>query len=127
MVKIMVNDYTLTWTEQVIADGVSPDDDIAIPIGSADRICAEWDTNGATTDAPNFDFHIMASIDGTTYGDNIHKTLVNAVAKDVVGIDNFAAADFGPATIKAELDVNNDNLVATEYVTLRLKVYRIRR
>jgi hypothetical protein len=115
--------YTLTWTEQVIADGVAPDTDTVIPISGAERICCEWDTTGATTGAPNFDFHIHASIDGSTFGANIHKTIVSAAAKNVVGIDNFATDDFGPTGIKAELDVNNANLAAGESVTLRLKVY----
>lgn len=115
--------YTLTWTEQIVADNVTPDVDTAISIAGAERICCEWDTTNASTDAPNFDFHLHASIDGVLYGANIHKTLKDAVAENVVGIANFGEDDFGPTFIKARLDVNNDALAAAEYVTLRITVY----
>lgn len=115
--------HTWTWTEQVIADGVADDDAAELGIGSAERIMFEWDTNGADTGAPNFDFHLYASIDGSTYTSAPYKMLVNAVAKDVVGTYVFTATEVGPTTIRAELDVNNANLAATEYVTLRMYAY----
>lgn len=118
-----IKTYTLTWTEQVQANLVAPDTDTIIPIGGARRICCQWDTNGADTGSPDFDFHLIASIDGTTFGANVHKTLASAVAKDVVGIANFVTDDWGPAAVKGRLDVNTADLAAGESVTLTLRVY----
>lgn len=115
--------HTWTWTEQIIADGIAPDVDTEPGISAADRIFFEWDTNGADTGAPNFDFHLYASIDGVTYTSAAYKTLAAAVAIDTVGTYAFTQAELGPTSLMAELDVNNANLAATEYVTLRMYAY----
>lgn len=112
--------YTLTWTEQVIADGVAPDVDTAIPIANATTCYCEWDTNGADTGAPDFDFHIEVSFDGTNYSDSHYGTLASAVAKDKRdGV--MLTVPRGAKFIKARLDVNTANLAATEYVTLKIR------
>ena len=110
---------TLTWTEQVVADNVAPDTDTAIYARGADEIYCQWDTNGATTGAPTFDFHIEGSDDGVTYTSGHYATLDSAVAKDVVDAVNLTP---GPKFIKGRLDVNTANLAAAEYVTLKVVV-----
>lgn len=115
--------HTWTWTEQTIANNVAPDDDEELGIGGADRVFFQWDTNGADTGSPDFDFHVYASGDGNTWTTAPYKTLASAVAKDVVGNTNFTEAEIGPSMIRVRLDVNTANLVATEYVTLTVRVY----
>ncbi len=113
--------YTLTMTEQVIADGVAPDTDTAIPIAYATSIYCEWNTVGVTTGAPTTDVHIESSGDGTTYTNSHYATLVSACAKNVVG-----AAMLTPPTgarfIKVRFDVNVANIAAAEFVTLKVAV-----
>ena len=121
MVNINVAKYTLTWTEQVIADNVAPDTDTAIPTENCSEILCCWDTNGADTGAPDFDFHIEVDIDGTNYTDTHYATLASAVAKDVRG---SALLTVPHRSIKARLDVNTANLAAAEDVTLYIYVFR---
>ena len=115
-----IKTYTLTWTEQTIANDVAPDTDTAIPTARATRIHCAWDTNGADTGSPDFDFHIETDVDGTNYTDTHYATLASAVAKDKRG-----SAMLTPPgkTIKARLDVNTANLAATEFVKLYITVY----
>ena len=116
-----VDGYTFTWTEQVIADSVVPDTDTVIPMGPhITMFYCEWDTNGATTGAPTFDFHIETSFDGTNYTTSHYATLVSAAAKDVRG-SGLLTPPKGAKSFKARLDVNTANLAAAEYVTLKIR------
>lgn len=113
-------DFEHTWTEQVIADGVADDEAVIINCEGASHIYCEWDTNGATTNAPDFDFHLESSQDKSTFTDTHYATLASAVAKDKVG---SCMVTPGPPWMKALLDVNTANLVATEFVTLKVRVF----
>jgi len=119
-----IKTYTLTWTEQIIANGVAPDTDTVIPMAGAERVTWQIDTNGATTGTPDFDFHLHALVAGTVYSTAVWKTLASAVAKDtgIAGILN-TTTELGMSKVKAKLDVNTANLAATEFVTLVIKVY----
>ncbi len=117
-------DYTLTWTapggDLAIADNIADDDATVIPTEQADHIRCAWDTNGATTNAPDFDFHIEVDIDGTNYSDTHYHTLVSAAPKDIRG--------YGPLTVPrrpfiVNMDLNTSNLTATEFVLLYVYVY----
>lgn len=113
--------YTLTWTEQVVADGVADDDATVMDFANCISYYAEWDSVLATTGAPNFDFHLVTSADGANYINTAsHTTLASAVAKNVRDGDTKVGADIPRANVKALLDVNGANLAAGESVTLRL-------
>ncbi len=113
--------YTLTWTEQVIANGVADDDATIMDFGNCIAYYAEWDTVAATTGAPNFDFHLVTSADGVNYINTAsHTTLAAAVAINVRDGDTKIGVDIPRANTKCLVDVNNANLAAAEYVILRL-------
>ena len=114
-----VSTTTLTWTEQVIANGVAPDTDTATTVTGAKSIYIQFNTNGANTGSPNFDLHVIASHDGTTYTDTGIVVPFSAQAKDVV---DGAIISFGPKSIKLRLDVNTANLAAGESVTASIYV-----
>ena len=116
-----ITKYTLTWTEQVVANGVADDDATVMDFANCISYYAEWDTVGATTGAPNFDFHLLTSADGANYINTAsHTTLAAAVAKNVRDGDTKIGADIPRANVTAALDVNGANLAATEFVILRL-------
>ena len=113
-------DYTLIWTEQVIADDVAPDTDTAISTEQATYITVAFDTYDADTGAPDFDLHAEVDIDGTNYTDSHWMTLFSAQAKDVR--DYFLLTP-PRRSMKLRLDVNTANLVATETVTAYVYMY----
>ena len=116
-----VTKYTLTWTEQVVANGVADDDATIMDFANCISYYAEWDTVGATTGAPNFDFHLVSSTDAVNYINTAsHTTLAAAVAKNVRDADTKIGADIPLGSVKGLLDVNGANLAATEFVVLRL-------
>jgi len=113
--------YTLTWTEQVIANGVADDDATIMDFSNCIAYYAEWDTVGATTGAPNFDFHLVTSADGVNWINTAaHTTLANAVAKNVRDGNTLVTTSIPRTNTKALLDVNGANLAAAEFAILRL-------
>ena len=113
--------YTLTWTEQIIANGVADDDATPMDFANCIAYYAEWDTVGATTGAPNFDFHLMTSADGVNWINTASFiTVAAAVAKNVRDGDTLIGVDIPRANVKALVDVNGANLAAAEFVILRL-------
>jgi hypothetical protein len=104
---------TLTWTEQTIADDVAPDADSVLYMDGAEYISVTFDTNGATTGAPNFDLHSIGSNTSTFPTAHFQAAIVAAQAKDVV---STTAMNRGPKYLKLRLDVNNANLAASEFV-----------
>ena len=82
---------------------------------------AEWDTTGASTGAPTFDFHLVSSMNGTDWITTVsHTSLAAAVLEAVRDGDTFSSTNIPHANVRAELDVNVANLAAGEYVILRL-------
>ena len=112
--------WTMTWTEQVIADGVVDDDSQILNLDGAAEIYAQWNTVGATTGAPDFDFHLEASDDKSTFTTDHWTTLKSAVAKNVIDAAPVEAKG-SPRYARAELDVNTANLAAGESVTLIIR------
>ncbi len=113
--------YTLTWTEQIVANGVADDDATVMDFANCISYYAEWDTIGATTGAPNFDFSLVTSANGADYINTAaHTVLAAAVAKNVRDADTKIGADIPRTNTMATLDVNGANLAATEFVILRL-------
>lgn len=111
---------TITWTgEQVVADDVVPDTDTIVYITKAESIYVQWDTTNVSTDAPNFDFHVESSYDGTNWTTGHYSTIASGVLEDDVDSDLVAP---GPKQIRFRLDVNNDTLAANEYVELEIFV-----
>ena len=109
---------TLTWTSQVIADGVADDDATILMIDGADEVYVEISTVGATTGAPDFDFHVETSDDKSTFSNSHWTTLVSALAKNKVDPYPFNAGAARYARI--EMDVNTANLV--EFVTAKVRI-----
>ena len=115
--------YTLTWTEQVVDDGVADDDATIMNFGNCIAYYAEWDTVGATTGAPNFDFHLVTSADGANWINTAaHTTLATAVAKNVRDANTLTGTSIPRTNTKALLDVNGANLAAAEFVMLRIVI-----
>jgi len=103
---------TLTWTTQVIADDVAPDEDLILYMDGAEYFTVTFDTTAATTGAPNFDLHFIGTNTATFPTAHYHE-VVAAQAKNVVTTN---AVNRGPKYMKVRLDVNNANLASTEYV-----------
>ena len=121
----VVQTYHIQWTapagDLAIGDGNTDDDEAVVNFANCISYYAEWDTIGATTGAPNFDFHLISSADGVNYINTAaHTTLAAAVAKNVRDADTKIGADIPIANVMFELDVNGAALTATEYVILRL-------
>lgn len=108
--------WTLTWTSQVVADGVADDDATIMSVDGASEIYAEWDTIPATSNAPDFDFHLESGDEKDAFTTEHYTTLKSAVAKNV---RDSAPVEPSPRYLKALLDVNTANLV--EYVTLIIR------
>jgi len=108
----------LTWTDQIVADGVADDDATLIDLGLPEALEYVFDTTGATTGAPNFDFHVLASADGVAWTTADLQTIGTAVPKadrrTVVGT-TF------PRFIKVLADVNGAALV--EFVKVTVYAY----
>lgn len=92
-----------------------------IPASSASKIYCQWDTTGASTGAPTFDFHLASSDDNSTYTSNGSHwtTLVSAVLENIVG---SAPVNSGPKYLKPVIDINVILLASTETVTLTVYV-----
>ena len=121
----VVQTYYIIWTapggNMAISDGNADDNAAVVNFANCISYYAEWDTIGATTGAPNFDFHLLSSADGANYINTAaHTTIVNAVAKNVRDADTIVGTGIPIANVMFELDVNGAVLTATEYVILRL-------
>lgn len=113
---------TYTWTEQTIADNVTPDTDPPTYCDGATEVSILFDTDGASTGAPAFDLNIIASLDGTTYQDGA-QPLVTAFTAQLKDVEDITHINVGAAKeVKPRLDVAVANLVATEFVTATFKV-----
>lgn len=113
---------TLTWTTQVIADNVADDSDTPVYCDGATEVSILFDTDGASTGAPNFDLDVIASHDGTTYQDATNP-LVTAFTAQLEALQDMTHVNVGSAKfIKCLLDVNNANLATDEYVQAIIKV-----
>ena len=120
-----IQTYHIMWTAPVgdlaIGDGNADDESAVVNFANCISYYAEWDTTGATTGAPNFDFHLLTSADGVNYINTAsHTSLAAAVAKNVRDADTKIGADIPRTNTMFELDVNNAALTAAEFVILRL-------
>jgi hypothetical protein len=120
-----VRTYTITWTAPVgnlgVSNGNADDVPTVMDFSHCTNFYAEWDTVGATTGAPNFDFHLVSSADGVNWINTAaHTTLASAVAKNVRDANTLNGANIPLANAKATLDVNNAVLTAAEFVVLRI-------
>lgn len=109
---------TLTWTDQIVADGVADDDTTLIDLGLPEALEYVIDTTGATTGDPDFDFHVLASVDGIAWTTADLQTIGTAVAKNIR--ETVVGTTF-PRFIKVLADVNNNNLV--EFVQVKVYAY----